>query len=292
MTIIPRRTIEELVTRYQLEPELCDLYVEGTTDKSLFDWYLGRKDIDGVAIYGIDTVDVPEILPDVAENAQGNKGRTLTLAKLFSDQIDGGLKVYFLVDRDFDDYLGVKREGDNVLVTDYNCVESYVIGEQTLNKFFVLFLGLSATHAERFIADGAPILSELFIIRLVKQTVAPRMRWISPRRCFFVNDGKLCFAASDYIKRLLNANGHPIAEADFIAKVSDYKKQLTDDIRYCMQGHDFTFVLKIWISHMGGPGRSMSEDLILRGLLASIEIVELSAEPLFQNIETIYSSEA
>ncbi len=54
-----RRTLEELVTRYQLEPELRDIYVEGKTDKILLEWFLEQKGVENFAVYEIDTVEIP-----------------------------------------------------------------------------------------------------------------------------------------------------------------------------------------------------------------------------------------
>ena len=35
-----RRSIEELITRYELEPSLKDIYVEGHSDKVIIEWFL------------------------------------------------------------------------------------------------------------------------------------------------------------------------------------------------------------------------------------------------------------
>jgi hypothetical protein len=54
-----RRTLEELVTRYQLEPGLRDIYVEGKTDKILLEWFLEQRGVKSFAVYEIDTVEIP-----------------------------------------------------------------------------------------------------------------------------------------------------------------------------------------------------------------------------------------
>ena len=38
-----RRTLDELVARYVLEPDLRDIYVEGKTDKLFLEWFLRIK---------------------------------------------------------------------------------------------------------------------------------------------------------------------------------------------------------------------------------------------------------
>lgn len=56
-----RRRLEELIARYELEPSLCDIYVEGLTDKFLIQWFLDKLGIDNYAIYEIDTVEIPAL---------------------------------------------------------------------------------------------------------------------------------------------------------------------------------------------------------------------------------------
>ena len=55
-----KRTLDELNTLYELEPGICDVYVEGTTDKCFVDWYLRRKGHESVTVYPIDVIEVPK----------------------------------------------------------------------------------------------------------------------------------------------------------------------------------------------------------------------------------------
>jgi hypothetical protein len=53
-----RRTLDELVARYVLEPDLRDIYVEGKTDKLFLEWFLRNRGIEDIAVYEIETVDI------------------------------------------------------------------------------------------------------------------------------------------------------------------------------------------------------------------------------------------
>ncbi len=53
------RTLEELVTLYRLAPELRDIYVEGSNDRSFVEWLLGAQGLRHVVVKDIDCVEVP-----------------------------------------------------------------------------------------------------------------------------------------------------------------------------------------------------------------------------------------
>ena len=58
-----RRTIAELVARYDLEPSLRDVFVEGPSDRTLVELaltFLGES--NRIRAYEVDTVDLPAAL--------------------------------------------------------------------------------------------------------------------------------------------------------------------------------------------------------------------------------------
>lgn len=55
-----RRELSEIITRYQLEPELRgDIYVEGPSDKRLLKWIFSCFGSPDVVVYEVDTVNIP-----------------------------------------------------------------------------------------------------------------------------------------------------------------------------------------------------------------------------------------
>lgn len=98
----PRRTLEELVTRYQLEPELRDIYVEGKTDKIFFEWFLKHKGIENFAVYEIDTVEIPtQKLLEFGLN-DSNRSRAIALALEIQNQFVELPHFTCIADKDFD----------------------------------------------------------------------------------------------------------------------------------------------------------------------------------------------
>ena len=56
---IPPFEIESLLTKYELEPEIKDLFVEGPTDKRILRWFFKKAGLTDVDVFEITDVDVP-----------------------------------------------------------------------------------------------------------------------------------------------------------------------------------------------------------------------------------------
>ena len=55
-----KRTLEEVGALYRREPDLRDIFVEGSADKCFFDWYLHRKALTKISVYEIKHIDIPD----------------------------------------------------------------------------------------------------------------------------------------------------------------------------------------------------------------------------------------
>jgi hypothetical protein len=100
-----RRRLDELFVRYELEPSLCDLYVEGLTDKSIIEWFLDKSGLgkEKFTVYEIDTVDIPtEELFKIGLN-DANRSRVIFLALQLQQYLKNCLpNVVCIADKDFD----------------------------------------------------------------------------------------------------------------------------------------------------------------------------------------------
>ena len=136
MSIHEKRTIAELIARYQLEPTLRDIYVEGELDKGVFNWSLGADERSRATIYEISTVEMPteEILRlGLHDN---NRGRVITLAHILGQHLPhNSAQITCVVDTDLDSILGVEHRHDFLLLTDYTCLEMYLYNPHTIHKF-------------------------------------------------------------------------------------------------------------------------------------------------------------
>jgi hypothetical protein len=202
MVPVVRRTIDELVTLYELEPEIRDLFVEGASDRVLFLWYLRHRCRGNYSVQDISTIDVP---PEVIEkNAQdnGNRGRIISLAYELDERLSGVSRncVTLVYDSDFDRVLGVSQKCDLLLTTDFSCVEMYLFNELVICKLLSLVLMGCDYSSQHVISELEKVLVRLFLIRLCNHLLGLQMSWIDFIRVCENSAGIIIFNEAELIK--------------------------------------------------------------------------------------------
>ena len=242
-----RRTLDELVTRYELEPDLCDIYVEGKTDKLLIEWFLDHKEHQGFAVYEIDTVEIPAQLLFELGLKDNIQSRVIALALHIQDKLsETPLHVTCIADKDFDWLFGKEYQCDLLLFTDYSCLEMYLFNEVVLDKYLRLGLRLSQPEAGEILNQVSKALEDLFLIRATNEALELNMTWLKNfGDCCKLNKNKnqVQFELKTFITKYLNSNGNSSQESRFITKLEELRAKQLIEIRYKIHGHDFTELL-------------------------------------------------
>ncbi|AVH72444.1 hypothetical protein [Nostoc sp. 'Lobaria pulmonaria (5183) cyanobiont'] len=285
-----RRTLDELVTRYELEPDLRDIYVEGKTDKLLIEWFLDQKKNQGFAVYEIDTVEIPAQLLFEQGLKDNNRSRVITLALYINDKLsETSLHITCVADKDFDWLFCKEYQCDLLLFTDYSCLEMYLFNEAVLDKCLRLGLGLSQPKAREVLNQLSRVLEDLFLIRDTNEALNLNMRWLDKfGDCCKLNkkDYQVQFELKTFITKYLNSNSNRSQESRFITKLEELRAKKLIEIRYKIHGHDFTELLCWYIRpYLGTEIRSSyNSEILARSLLACIDADKLSQEGLFQRL--------
>jgi hypothetical protein len=186
-----RRKLDELVARYELEPSLHDVYVEGLTDKSIIQWFLDESNLDtkNCTVYEIDTVDIPTDQLFALGLNDSNRSRVIFLAFQLQRLIETSLPhVVCIADRDFDDLIGSSSiESELLLFTDYTSIEMYLFDSNMIEKFLRLALRKDDLEAVNIIKNISHSLEEMFLLRAANQSLSYGMQWLLPaslKDCF------------------------------------------------------------------------------------------------------------
>lgn len=278
-----RRTIEELVTRYEFEPGLRDIYVEGPEDKWLLEGLLHENDVTGVSVFEICTVDIP------AEPGQESSSRTrvVKLARLLREALDGEqLKVACVVDSDFDHLTGQRECNALLLSTDYANMEMYFFATDILRRLSVRCLRgrqLTARMIRRFMV---PTLQALFRIRYVNTRNEWRLRYLGFERLLTYRNGRFAFDCTEYLRRYLDRNGRGAELPKFIEDVGRVGIPGEVDPRCFMHGHDFVTMLRRMLNALHGRTvyRDDDEEVVASLLRTCADYRDLASEPLFAEI--------
>jgi hypothetical protein len=289
-----RRKLDELVTRYELEPSLHDVYVEGLTDKSIIQWFLEKSNLDtqNVAVYEIDTIDIPtERLFALGLN-DSNRSRVIFLACQLQSLVEGSLPpVICIADKDFDNLIASSHiESELLLFTDYTSIEMYLFDPNIIEKFLRLALRKDDLEAVNIIKNICPILEEMFLLRAANESLSYGMKWLEPkalRRCFKRGKGgQIEFNSNDFVDKYLHKNNRNSEKNAFLNKVKELRNKNISEIRNKIRGHDFIELLCWYIEpYLQKDKKAFSEpEIVLGTLLCCLDVDYLMQETLFQEL--------
>lgn len=236
------RTLEEIFLRYELEPDIKDLYVEGVNDKKFIDWFLNLKERRDICVYTIDTVVLPlSISKEINKN---NKKKVIVFSNELSNHADSPyLNVKCIIDRDCDTYLSKIVDNTYIEYTDYNSMESYFINIEFINKYVTLAINGLPFSTQTFYDELVGVLQSIFLIRLTNEALEWNLDWLSTIHKYLKwNNNSFEFEKDRFIDNLLRSNskGNPAQITTFKEKMKELQTILEDDVRYNIRGHDFT----------------------------------------------------
>ena len=288
-----RRTLDELVARYVLEPDLRDIYVEGKTDKLFLEWFLRNRGIQNIVVYEIETVDISAEKLFELQLKDNNRSRVITLALYLQDKFpETTPHVICIADKDFDWLFDIIYQCDLLFFTDYSCLEleMYLFNETVLNKVLLLSLRISELTAINILNQLSKVLEDLFLIRAAKESLNINIAMLD-------NFGKCCnwnkaktefqFDIEKYIDKYLDKCSMRSEKSIFVAKIEELriKAKELEDTRYKIHGHDFTELLYLYIKDFLRKELNSYNAAILAGtLLGSIDAEELCKETMFQSL--------
>jgi len=275
------RSLEELVTLYELEPGLRDIYVEGSSDQSVLEWYLDVEGLRRVVVKNIDHVEIPAAMVLGRGLEDNQRGRVIALAHYLDEKFGGSFSATTCVaDGDFD-HINSKTHGSKlVLLTDYTSMEMYFFNEESIKKLLKLALPKFPKTAKEVLTEITPVLETLFLVRMANS----RLRWglagVNHEKCCRILDDRVDFDSDEYMNRSLRTKGRYIDKAEFVESMRMSKELLTSDPRLQIHGHDFIGFLTWYIRQHKGF-KWVRDDMVERALFASAEASRLTKEGLF-----------
>lgn len=282
MALAERRKIEELVALYQLEPNLRDVFVEGSIDAAFFEWFFRENGVSRVAVREVDDVDVSSEFLGKLNFNNNRRGRVMALAHTVEAELGSDiLSLTCVIDRDFDRALGKTHPYRTLLSTDYSCLEGYLFAPRPIGKFLRLVVRRLRTTPEKVLQDIGPPLVEFFAIRLAKYRLEWKLELIDFERCCEIREDGVDFDSEEYITRFLNRYSRTSDRPVLKAQIDESRRLLAGDARQYIHGHDFINMLSWYLRQHKGCS-SISPELVERSLYACAEYIDVSDEPMFR----------
>lgn len=293
MNEIERRTIDELVTRYILEPELRDIYVEGPSDKILFKWFLNKNECNNIEIYEINSIDINDDLINTLGLQSGNRDRLVALSVELERFLPTSIKyVLCIADSDFDFLLGRKYGSRYLLYTDYTSIEIYFCYEQIIEKILLFGAHRDTIDIPAFMENLTEILQELFIIRSTNEKLVWGLTWVDFIRNCKIKNGLIEFDVRKFIEKYLSKNNKLDRINEFIETCEELKKVKVETHKHQIHGEDYLELLGWYISKLvHNGGHNYRNKQIMRTIIfQSANVRELTNEKMFEKLAGIYKN--
>ncbi len=276
-----RRTIEELVTRYEFEPNLKDIYVEGPEDKAILEGMLEEHQIAGVYVFEISSVDVPTELGEETSSRM----KLVKLARELVGALQGKrLRLACVIDSDFDYITGHLDNNAFLLSTDYANMEMYFFSSgvfERLNRQCLRGRRITAHMIDNFMV---PTLQSLFLIRYVNSTPDWHMKYLPFEKLLSFRRGHFDFNRDEYIRRYLSRNGRLSELAEFRQEIEAVGIPCGLDARCFMHGHDFLALLRRMLNNLRGRNVYGNDEVVFSILRACADYKALAQGQMFATI--------
>lgn len=246
-----RWKISELLVKFELEPTLCDIFVEGAFDQEIVSRCFEFTNNAHKVVYAIDSVEVPDTLLMSHNLTDGNKQRVLALAKELST-IKEDCSYKCMVDKDLDHWLNNVEDIKRLVWTEYCSIDLYFFKEEILQDILVTTSKAKISNWSIYIKSLIKTFRIIFIIRLVDRKLSLNMKWIDLSKYLSKHENQIIFNDKDYITRLLNKNSFNDKKEAFNNEIKIWEARLTGDPRLYCRGHDLISLLSWTIEKFHG----------------------------------------
>lgn len=247
----PQWTVEDLLLRYDLEPELRDVFVEGCFDQDVLHACFKAAGDGQRVCYPIESVNVPDAMLEQYDLTEGNKQRVMALAMELNANVKGS-SCKCLVDSDLEIWIGHKLTTPYLIRTKFTSLDLYFFSEELLQRLLIISGKAKIPDWASFFDSLVSMLKDLYALRLADNQLELYLKWTPWEKCLTKKGATIEFDVADYSKRVLLANGHGKNIAAFGNAFFEWREKLTKDPRLCIRGHDFIEAISWVIGKFGG----------------------------------------
>jgi hypothetical protein len=268
MTDETRRTIVELIARYDLVPDLQYVYVEGKYDKELLESAFSGGSRHKRAVYAIDSINVPSDVLTKHGLTSGNKQRVIALAEELSAINHESCAYRCVVDKDTDHWLDAMRSVKRLIWTQFNEMMLSLADKDTIEHILVGLCRVQVNSFDVLFDSMSRILSCLYAMRLADKILETSLKWIQFYKLLSRDGDAIVFEYKEYVERLLNKNAKSAIKSEFTSEVTNFMKKFEGDYRNSARDHDLVDVMVWVVVNYGGLGDMASATVLERIFLA------------------------
>ena len=260
MSESPRFDIDALIARYELEPELNDIFVEGEFDREIIE--LLTKSNKNYIVYSIDSVNVPTTLLKEQNLTSGNKQRVIALAAAL-EPVANNNNYKCLVDKDFDHWLNKLYTIKNLSWTQYTSLEMYFYTIDFLDDVLIKAAKCRIKNLEHLYESLTNVLKTMYAAKLAGQILGLDIKWPKPDKYLVAEDDFIKFNSDEYVVNAITSSGNNLKKDIFLQEMRKWHATNCDP-RTFIRGHDFSEILHWAIKNFKGLRNLHDETVVSR----------------------------
>ena len=287
------RDFKAVLTKYKLNPESRDIYVEGPSDKDFFSYFFNKcENCTDVEFIDIESIDFKNVANDILEKGyDGNSNRDKVIYLMERLEKEKACYTRGIIDKDVLSHTRGLPKNQYILHTDNSCLEMYFFSKENVEKVQKLsFSKISNATVEKIMKDLV-VLSALRImekrenIPLTKpkeeKDFVKYLNYVSKEKCVEFNFEKYLNVLFMNYNTKLNKERRKIEK-----KIQEYKKEIdNDDIRDNLNGHEFIYYLTYCIQkYEGKKGAKVTSETVCEIYKNAVDPLLLKNTELFKNL--------
>jgi hypothetical protein len=270
----PKRTLEELILIYQTEAQLIDVFCEGPSDFSIFNFLADAAGSKTTAVYTADQIEWPDELDDF----EGNRGRIVFLSNQLSARNLNGVCI---VDKDLDTIVNQTADNGNLIKSDYACVDMYGLDTDDLQDFFWGTFNIKISAGQ--LAATFDACRHLFAIRFLRKKYCAGSR-IANADEIMTDPTTFSFSVQAYLERCKQLNGYDVRWDSVIQHQNALYASLQGDFRDYINVHDLGEILATIIRKLKRRAVHIAPDFIVKHLVYFLITQRRFGYPLFSKL--------
>lgn len=273
------RTLTELRTLYEIQPQLRDILVEGRDDARLIRWYLREHEIRKVQVYAVDDrVEIDSAKVFAAGGEVGPKGRILAVATEAANWVLLQDNITCIVDADRD-CLGSLSKFAHLLITDVGSMDVYCFQQRPLQQFIDVVVSRNESASE-LITELVGPLNDLFLVRAALHEVGVAVvdgfaNCFDPRLESALNVDEL-------VRRSLAVARLGQRQGEVLSRVEQLRMQLPENQMMAIRGHDIGPLL---IKRLRLKNEWARADVVEKALRGCLTVSDVDDYPLFSTLK-------
>jgi hypothetical protein len=245
---LPRRTVEEWLTYFEIAPNLPHLFVEGVSDQALLQGLFRARALD-VEVRTIEEVDLALVETlNPSPFCSGNRARLAGFSAAIQGHNVPIHNALCLVDKDCDTVVPVLSSSHNLLLTDYASLYAtyaeYDFVEGTIGR------ALRRTIDARNWSVLLEACRFLFAFRVIRYRDWPAAVPLAPTHLLKMHAGVVVLDKHAYSRKFISKNGLTVRVETLVSAVEEVFGGLVGDPRLFIHFHDFVELLVSLLRNM------------------------------------------